>query len=217
MLVGLGAAHEMVTLLVRAGYRPLNGMIYGGSLLVIASNAIPLLLLPSPDDQPTERLGWPLLAFALVLLAGLVGEMSRYRRPGGVIVNGALATFSVAYIGVLLSFVIAVACARRSGYRDGQLDCLGRRGEDGRYGCLHGRAPGRPAQDGAVLSPGKTIEGATGALAGARAGSLAVVYLLARLTWLANRAPTSLGLVGVWPRGGRGRFVGRSGRVADQA
>ena len=75
-------------------------------LLVVASNAIPLFLLRSADDRPLDRLGWPLSAFALVLLAALVGEMRRYRKPGGVIVNVALATFGVAYVGVLLSFVV---------------------------------------------------------------------------------------------------------------
>ncbi len=106
MAVGLLAAQEVVNLLERAGYRPLPGVIYGGSLLVIASNSIPIFLSPAPDDQPGERLSWPLLAFALSLVAAFVGEMSRYRQAGGVIVNIALAMFGVAYVGVLLTFAI---------------------------------------------------------------------------------------------------------------
>ena len=54
------AAQEVVTLLAAGGYRPLASVIYGGTLLVIASNAIPLFLWQVRDDQPLARLGWPL-------------------------------------------------------------------------------------------------------------------------------------------------------------
>jgi phosphatidate cytidylyltransferase len=178
MLVGVGGAREIVTLLARAGYRPLASIIYGGSLLVIASNAIPLFLLPTHDDFPTEQLGWPLLAFALAMMAAFVGEMSRYRRPGGVIVNVALATFGVAYVGVLLSFAVQLRVL--GGPVTGMvyliaLVLVAKLADIGAYavGRLLGRHKMAP-----VLSPGKTVEGACGAIVFACLGAwLAFHYL----------------------------------------
>ena len=164
LVVGLGGAHEVVALLARAGYRPLAGIVYGGTLLVIAANGIPLFLLPSADDQPTERLGWPLIAFALVLLAALVGEISRYRRPGGAIVHAALAAFGVAYVGLLLTFVVQLRVL--GGPVTGMVFLIAlvvvvKLADTGAYtvGRLFGRHKMAP-----LLSPGKTIEGAVGAL-----------------------------------------------------
>ena len=178
LVVGLGAAHEVVTLLARGGYRPLVSIIYGGSLLVIASNSIPLFLFPAPDDRPSVPLGWPLLAFALVLLAAFVGEMSRYRKPGGAIVHIALSLFGVAYVGVLLSFTLQLRVL--GGPVTGMMHLLAlivvvKMGDTGAYtvGRLVGRHKMAP-----VLSPGKTIEGAAGALGFACLGAwLSYTYL----------------------------------------
>ncbi len=178
MLVGLGAAHEMVSLLTRAGYRPLPSVIYGGTLLVIGSNSIPLFVLRLPDDQPTERLGWPLLAFSLVVLWAFIGEMSRYRKPGGVIASVALGTLSVAYVGLLMSLVVQLRGL--GGPVTGMMNLLAlivvvKAGDTGAYtvGRLFGRHKMAP-----VLSPGKTIEGAAGAFAFACLGAwLSFTYL----------------------------------------
>ena len=61
------------------------------------------------DDRPLERLAWPLVALALTLLFALVGEMWRYREPGGAMVNVGLAMFAIGYVGLLLSFAFAIA------------------------------------------------------------------------------------------------------------
>lgn len=178
IVVGLAAAHEVVTLLARGGHYPLPAVIYGGTVLVIASNAIPLFWFPPPDDQPLDQLGWPLVAFALVVLAALVGEISRYRHPGGVVVNVALATFGVAYVGVLLSF--AVQLRMLGGPVTGMVALIAmlavvKMGDIGAYtvGRLFGRHKMAP-----YVSPGKTMEGAAGALAFAcLAAWLAFAYL----------------------------------------
>lgn len=163
--VGLAGAQEVVGLLAAAGYRPLKSVIYGGTLLVIASNAIPLFWVQVPDSQPLERLGWPLAAFAVSLLAAFVGEMRRYRAPGGVMVNVALATFAVAYIGVLLTFAIQLRVL--DGPNLGMVGVIAfiavvKLSDIGAYtvGRLIGRHKMAP-----YISPGKTMEGAAGALA----------------------------------------------------
>jgi phosphatidate cytidylyltransferase len=210
MVLGLGAAHEVVTLLARAGYQPVSGVIYGGSLLVIASNAIPLFVLPSADDQPIDRLGWPLSAFALVLLLAFLAEMSRYRRPGGVIVNVALAVFGVAYVGVLLSF--AVQLRMLGGPVTGMVALIAlvivvKLADVGAYatGRLFGRHKMAP-----LLSPNKTMEGAAGALVFACMGAW---FSFTRLPlWLGCNQPQH-----AWGWLLFGLVVGGAGMLGDLA
>jgi phosphatidate cytidylyltransferase len=180
LVAGLGGANEVVELLKAGGLRPRAGVIYGGTLLVIASNSIPLLWQVVPESQALERAAWPLLAFMLVVLVAFAGEMLRYLKPGGVIVNVALAIFGVAYIGLLLSFC---AQLRLLGGRDAGLVALAalvivvKMGDTGAYTCgrLFGRHKMTP-----LLSPGKTWEGAAGGMAFAVLGSWIAFHLLPR-------------------------------------
>jgi phosphatidate cytidylyltransferase len=177
---------------------------------VIASNSIPLFLRPAPDDQPAERLSWPLLAFALSLVAAFVGEMSRYRQAGGVIVNVALAVFGVAYVGVLLTFAIQLRML--GGPVTGMVLLLAliivvKLSDTGAYtvGRLFGRHKLAP-----VLSPGKTIEGAIGGLAFACLGAwFAFSYLP---LWLDCNRPLH-----AWGWIVFGLAVGIAGMVGDLA
>jgi phosphatidate cytidylyltransferase len=171
VLVALAGAQEVISLLAAAGLRPLAPVIYGGTLLVLASNAVPLFWSNVTDQSPLERLGWPLLAFTLSMLAALVGEMWRYRKPGGVMVNVALATFGIAYVGLLLSFSLQLRVL--SGPNEGivalaALVIVVKMGDTGAYttGRLVGRHKMAPS-----ISPGKTIEGGAGALAFACLGA----------------------------------------------
>ncbi|HEV3137236.1 MAG TPA: phosphatidate cytidylyltransferase [Pirellulales bacterium] len=210
LAVGLAAAHEVATLLAAAGYRPLRGVIYGGTVLVISSNAIPLFFWRVPDDWPLARLGWPLLAFAATVLAALVGEMRRYRRPGTVMVNLALATLAVTYVGVLLSFALQlrVLGGRESGMTAFvALVVVVKLGDIGAYsvGRLVGRHKMAPS-----ISPGKTIEGAAGAVAfGCLGAWLSLVWLP---LWSGSSAPQPMR---VWLA--FGLIVGGAGILGDLA
>jgi len=171
ILVGLAGAHEIAALLRQGGYRPFPAVIYGGTLLVLASNAVPLFWLPSADDQPLDRLGWPLMAFAMTVMGPFVGEMIRYRQPGGVVVNLALSIFGVAYVGVLLCFAVQLRVL--GGPVTGMVALVAmivvvKLGDVGAYtvGRLFGRHKMAP-----LLSPGKTWEGAAGAILFACAGA----------------------------------------------
>ncbi len=164
LAVGLAAAHEVVELFATAGYRPLSSVIYGGTALVILSNAVPLWWQPVRDDRPLERLGWPLLALMASVLAAWLGEMRRYRQPGGVMVNLALATFAVTYVGLSLSFALQLRVL--GGAAEGLVGLVAlivvvKLGDTGAYtvGRLFGRHKMAPR-----ISPGKTLEGAVGAL-----------------------------------------------------
>ena len=52
LVLGLAAAHEVLTLLAAGGHHPLATAVYGGTLLVVASNAVPLFWLSTADDKP---------------------------------------------------------------------------------------------------------------------------------------------------------------------
>ena len=186
VLAACGAANEVVSLFAAGGRRPLASVIYGGTLAVIGSNAIPLFVLPETD--PLARLGWPLMAYMLAVLAALVGEMIRYRQPGGVMVNVALAVFGVAYAGLLLSFAVQLRVLGRD--NEGlvalvALIAVVKFGDTGAYtvGRLVGRHKMAP-----VISPGKTWEGAGGAITFALLGSWLSLRYLPRWTGRANFA-----------------------------
>ena len=110
---------------------------------------------------------WTLLALAGVVLLAFVAEMRRFERPGGVTVNVAAAIFSMTYLGLLLSFMVQLRMAWGiSGLAS--MVIVVKMSDTGAYtvGRLIGRNKMAPG-----LSPGKTIEGAAGALVFACVGS----------------------------------------------
>jgi phosphatidate cytidylyltransferase len=210
LALGLAAAQEVVNLLTAGGHRPRAYLICGGTLLVLASNAIPLVWVGASEQGPLERLAWPLLAFTLALMAALVGEMLRYRQPGASIVNVALVTFAVAYVGVLLSFAFQLRAL--GGPVEGMIALVAmiavvKLGDTGAYtvGRLFGRHKMAP-----LISPGKTLEGAAGGLAAGCLGAWLSLVCLPQ--WLdATIAQPAWGWVVF------GLAVGLAGMVGDLA
>ncbi len=164
LFVAAAGANEVLSLLAAGGYHPRSDVVYAGTLLVVGSNLVSILGHSPEDTHTLERLGWPLIAFAVTVLLAFLGEMRRYERPGGVIVNVALAVFAVAYVGLSLTFC---AQLRLLGGATSGLIALAalilvvKMGDIGAYtiGRLFGRHKMAP-----VLSPGKTWEGAAGAV-----------------------------------------------------
>ena len=167
----------MLALLAEAGYRPLAASVYGGTLLVVASNAIPIFWQAESDGRSIERLGWPLVAFTVAVLFALMGEMARYRRPGGVIANVGLAVFAIAYVGLLLSFALQLRAVSAEGgmIAVAALVIVVKAGDTGAYivGHLIGRHKMAPH-----LSPGKTIEGGVGGMLAACGGAWFALHVL---------------------------------------
>jgi phosphatidate cytidylyltransferase len=178
LVVGLAAAREVVALVAFSGRHPRAGVIYAGTLAVIASGAIPILW--RTGDGPLDRLAWPLVAYTACLVAAFIGEMRRFERPGAAIVNLSLAMFAIAYVGLTLSF--AVALRLLGGPVDGlvalaALILVVKLADSGAFtvGRLVGRHKMAP-----VLSPGKTWEGAAGAVVFACLGAWLAFHLLPR-------------------------------------
>lgn len=167
MLLTWAASGEVLWLLAARDLKPLRWVVYSGNLLIVGSNAIwlfgPQSLLGGTDAE-LAKLAWPILALAIATIVAFLGEMRRYEKPGGVIVNLSLAVFSFVYVGVLMSFLVQLRAL--GGQRAGlvalvALIAVVKLGDIGAYtvGRLIGKHKLAP-----VLSPGKTVEGAAGAI-----------------------------------------------------
>ena len=183
------AADEVLGLLKAGDWHPLPWVVYGGSFAIAASNGIPLFWPGYPANCPLGHLGWPLSTLAVGMIAAFVGEMRRYERPGGVIVRLSLALFALLYVGVLFSFLIQLRMWPDATWGMVALVSLlivVKMADIGAYtvGRLFGRHKMAP-----VLSPGKTMEGAAGALLFSTLASIAT------FAWL---APVMTGQTSSW-------------------
>ncbi len=168
ILVTVLASGEVLRLVGTAGMRPLAWAVHVGNLLILATNWLPMICIRGGDSSSATAGGlWPLFALVFGLLLLFVGEMRRYEKPGGVTANLASGAFALVYVGGLLSFVVQLriewgVAALAS------LVIVTKMGDTGAYtiGRLFGRHKMAP-----VLSPGKTVEGALGAVAFACAGA----------------------------------------------
>jgi phosphatidate cytidylyltransferase len=173
LVLSLAASAELLWMMARREIFPNPMVIYAGSFAIVASNGIPLYWPAYPVNCPLGRLGWPLVVFGLALLAAFIVEMVRYRAPGRSVIQLAGTVLTFSYVGLLLSFIIqlrAIQPARASQAGTWGLIALVsliacvKAGDIGAYtlGRLIGRHKMTP-----ILSPGKTWEGAAGAVIGA--------------------------------------------------
>jgi len=196
------ATGEMRGLLAAAGLRPGGWAVHGANLLLLSGTWLPLLgtslvqgLPPGwpifPPDWWGAQVDWVLLALVAGLLLVFFAEMHRYRQPGQTIANLAGAVLAMLYVGLLMSFLVRL----RLGWGVGALASLivsVKMGDTGAYivGRLIGRHKLAP-----ILSPGKTVEGALGALVFSVLGAWFSFGWL--VPWLAAHAgPTAPGLLG---------------------
>jgi phosphatidate cytidylyltransferase len=110
---------------------------------------------------------WPVLSLVFAVWLSFVAEMYRYRKPGGNIANLAAAVFTLVYVGFMLSFAVQLRVWWGMAALASWIIVV-KMGDIGAYivGRLIGRHKMAP-----LISPGKTIEGAMGALAFSYLGS----------------------------------------------
>jgi phosphatidate cytidylyltransferase len=205
---------EVLDLAQVAQLRPLRWTIHCGNFLLVSGGWLVIL-------QPHWQRGWPLTwtpladQLELMMLSSLgaavllviVGEMSRYEKPGGNLANMATGIFTLIYIGVMLGFAVQLRLVWGVGAVAAWVIVV-KMGDIGAYavGRLIGRHKMAP-----VLSPGKTIEGAVGDLAFACLGSWLVFrYLVPLTTHSLDPGPW-------WGWIAFGLLVGVAGMVGDLA
>jgi phosphatidate cytidylyltransferase len=163
LLLTVLGTQELLGLWSTRPQQPLGWAVYVGNVLIVLANfgAIwkPAMFGP---------LGWPAVGFALAILVVLWGEMARYTGPGGVAERLGLASFALAYVGLLMSFLVQLRLLGPGGSWGlaalASLVLIVKSSDIGAYtvGRLIGRHKMAP-----VLSPGKTLEGAAGAFGAA--------------------------------------------------
>jgi len=180
LLLTVLATQEVLRLARAAGIRPVAGPIYAANLLLVVAQWFPevnLYLLRGVPGHEFDYLTYvhfihaashsPLWALALGVLMIFVAEMRRFEQPGGALANIAAGVFCLVYVGLMLTFAVQIRLFWGVGALAAWIISV-KMGDIGAYtiGRLFGRNKMSP-----TISPGKTIEGAVGALLFALIGS----------------------------------------------
>jgi phosphatidate cytidylyltransferase len=209
------ATGEIIEFLAAAQMRPVSWIVHLGNLLLLAGNWLPVLLAGQQGTAEGALAGCLKgcsLVLALAVLALFLGEMRRYEKPGGATANLAAGVFALVYVGLLFSFVVQLRLAWGIGALASLLIVV-KMGDTGAYtvGRLFGRHKMAP-----VLSPGKTVEGAVGALAFSLVGAWATPRWLLPLTGVGPRIVAE-GHPPWWGWIVFGLLVGAAGMAGDLA
>ena len=159
--VAVLASQEIVSLLRAGGLQPAAAVVYAGNLLLLAVNWAPWWMPARGRLAELRPAEWFVASLSLVALAAFASAMRRYEKPGGSVANTAATCFAVLYVGLMLALLVQVRIVWGIGAL-ATLLLVVKMGDIGAYtvGRLIGRHKMAPR-----LSPGKTIEGACGALA----------------------------------------------------
>ena len=178
LLLTVLATQEVLRLARAAGIRPVAWTIYAGNLLLVAAQWLPAFYLYLDSQGRLRTLGFfefclagirsPLWALALGMLLVFAAEMRRFEQPGGALANIAVGVFCLVYVGLMCAFAVQIRLFWGVGAVAAWIISV-KMGDIGAYtvGRLFGKNKMAPA-----ISPGKTVEGAIGALFFALIGSL---------------------------------------------
>ena len=167
-LVPLGAiasvmsTTELLRMFRTLNLRPSLVEAHVGTLLVFLTSAVHALWSHTLDESPIARFGWPFVAFASAIVLVWIGEIRRFEKPGNALVNIAVTILLIAYVGVFMSFLVALRTFESNEW--GMIALLSlivvvKSSDVGAYtvGRLWGRHKLAP-----TVSPGKTVEGVVG-------------------------------------------------------
>jgi phosphatidate cytidylyltransferase len=201
------ATKELLDLLATAGMNPARWIVYLVNLFLVASPWLQSVVHhPEPGivpPMPQVALNMVVAVYVIFLI-----EIVRYQRPGGHAANIAAGIFAASYLG----FMLALAVVLRLTWGVGALVAwivVVKMGDTGAYavGCLLGRHKLAP-----LISPGKTIEGAVGALAFSCLGSWLA------FSWIVpSTVPESVAPGPAWGWIVFGLLVGLAGLLGDLA
>ena len=172
------ATQEVLRLAEAAGIRPVAWTIYAANLLLVTAQWLPELYLFLVKqfswhelrlfDFVLEGTRSSLWAMAVGMVLIFVGEMNRYEQPGGTLAKIAVGVFALVYVGLMFTFAVQIRLFWGVGAIAAWIISV-KMGDIGAYtiGRLFGRNKMSP-----TISPGKTVEGAVGAVLFALIGSL---------------------------------------------
>ena len=219
-LIAMGAsARELVGLLHASSARPSGNTVFGGVMALVVANWAPHVTaamlatprmaaaLPYDPAAPVGALAWPLCTFVAIVMGAFVIQSAQFDQPGRTMATIAGTVLTVAFVGLLGSFMIQMR------WFDGPyhgilplvfLVATAKGADTGAY--TFGRIAGRhklwPR-----LSPNKTIEGAVGGLI----AGVAAALIVAAIARFGLRVPTLS-----WPSAvGFGLIVGSAAQLGD--
>lgn len=179
------ATAELLQLLQSGGAQPRTWIVYCGNLLILFSNWMPAILakwnyweLPGAGrlswQQSMALIAWPSAALMICALVLFVDEMRLFQKPGRAVANMASSLFALIYVGLLFSFLVQLRLSWGVGALVSMI-IAAKMGDTGAY--LVGHFVGKHKMS-PVLSPGKTVEGAAGAIFFACLGAWLSWYFL---------------------------------------
>ena len=116
-IVSVLATHEVLELAASANLHPLRWTIYCGNLLPVIGTWMAMvanhrIMQNEPVTGPFVKLPdlWPFdvawTALGPGVLLVFLGEMFRYKKPGGNLANLATGVFAIIYVGMMLTYVV---------------------------------------------------------------------------------------------------------------
>jgi phosphatidate cytidylyltransferase len=216
--VALLAANEVLDIAARAGIRPLRQPVFWGIALLVTSSWLALFFDGLRRGAPWvwscdgPVCFWSVVALlpalGLSVLLIVLGEIRRYCQPGGNMANVAMGIFVLIYVGLMVTFAAQLRLVWGVGALLSWIIVV-KMGDSGAYivGRLFGRHKMAPR-----LSPGKTVEGAAGALVFSCLGAWLAFHQLVPYT-----TPLSVDFGPPWGWIVYGLLLGAAGMMGDLA
>ena len=216
LAASLLASGETVRLCRSGGLAPVGPVIYCGNFLIVLAAWAPAArraFFGGGQDMPIMGDSCPMIVLAVFVLLAFLGEMVRYRPEKKVMPNLGATVVSLSYVGLMLAVIVQMRLVWGVGAL-AALVIVVKMGDTGAYtvGRLFGRHKMAP-----VLSPGKTLEGAFGALAFSTFGAWLSFGVI--LPCMSNPPAEGIAELGTpwWGWVLFGIVVGISGLLADLA
>jgi len=107
VVLALLCCAELLQILPASG-RPMSALCYGGVALVLIANWIPYVLRAGSQAASPQPEPWVWIAgcFTAVVLAAFLVEMALFQGSGEALTRISLTTWTVAYLGLLPSFLV---------------------------------------------------------------------------------------------------------------
>ena len=183
LLASLMAGSELAGMCAEGGLSLNKRMVLVGIFIVQALTTVPLLMDIGngyPADCPIGRAGWPGIGLAVAFGLLMLTEMIQFGEPGGVVAKICNGTLVVLYAGFMPSFMILIRTFDGGGDLGIvaliSLVAIPKISDSAAY--FTGKSIGKHKLA-PKLSPGKTVEGAIGAIVGGCLGAWLFFEVLA--------------------------------------
>jgi len=183
LIASMMAGSELAGMCTAGGLSLNKRMVLVGIFIIQILTTVPLLMdigSGYPADCPIGRAGWPGIGLAAAFGLLILVEMVQFREPGGVVARICNGTMVILYTGFMPSFMILIRTFDGGGELGIvaliSLVAIPKISDSAAY--FTGKSIGKHKLA-PKLSPGKTVEGAVGAVVGGCAGAWLFFEVLA--------------------------------------